>query len=66
MGLIGYLNQRLRNMDVFDVKLAQLAAMFLTLFIVKLVPEIMTISIWWFVGLVILSTIKPFYAFWLK
>ena len=66
MGLISYLNQRVRNLDVFDVKLAQLTAMFLTFFIVKLVPGIMTINIWWFVVLAILSTIKPFYAFWFK
>ena len=66
MGLISYLNQRVRNLDVFDVKLAQLTAMFLTLFIVKLVPGIMTINIWWFVGLAILSTMKPFYSFWFK
>ena len=66
MGLIDYLNQRVKNLDVFDVKLAQLTAMFLTLFIVKLVPGIMTINIWWFVVLAILCTIKPFYAFWFK
>ena len=66
MGLMDYLNQRVKNLDLFDVKLAQLAAMFFTLFMVKLVPRIMTISIWWFVVLAILSTIKPFYAFWFK
>ena len=66
MGLINYLNQRVKNLDVFDVKLAQLTAMFFTLIIVKLIPEIMNISIWWFVGLAILSTMKPFYAFWFK
>ena len=66
MGLMNYLNQRAKNLDVFDIKLAQITAMFFTLIIVKLVPDIMNINIWWFVGLGILSTIKPFYSFWLK
>jgi hypothetical protein len=66
MGLINYLNQRMRNLDVFDIKLAQSTAMFFALIVVKLIPEIMNINIWWFVGLGILSAIRPFYSFWLK
>jgi hypothetical protein len=66
MGLIDRLNQRARKLDIFDMKLAQGTAMFAALIIAKLLPEIMTISIWWFVGLFILCTMKPFHAFWIK
>ena len=66
MGFIDYMNQRVRKASIFDVKSAQGAAMFLALIIAKLVPGIMTISIWWFVGLLILCVIRPVYVFWFK
>jgi hypothetical protein len=40
--------------------------MFLALIIAKLIPDIMDLSIWWFVGFAILCTIKPFYVFWFE
>ena len=66
MGLIDNLNQRAKRFSIFDVKLIQCIAMFFALIIAKLVPEVMTVSIWWFVGLLILFSAKPFYVFWLK
>ena len=64
MGLMNYLNQRAKNLDVFDIKLAQITAMFFTLIIVKLVPDIMNINIWWFVGQRILNLrfFRPYHA----
>jgi hypothetical protein len=53
-------------MSIVDVKLAQLVSMLYALIIVKLVPQILEISIWWFAGLLILLCAKPFYTFWLK
>lgn len=66
MGMIGFLNKRVKKMGIFDVKLAQTAAMFFALIIVKIFPQIMEINIWWFVVLGILSAIKPGCAFWFK
>ncbi len=66
MGLVNRMNHRVKKLGIFDVKLAQMAAMFVTLIIVKLLPEVMTISMWWFVGLLTLCEIKPLYAFWVK
>jgi hypothetical protein len=40
--------------------------MFFVLIIAKLIPDIMDLSIWWFVGLLVLCAIKPFYVFWVK
>ncbi|MFH1884972.1 MAG: sigma factor [Planctomycetota bacterium] len=47
-------------------KLAQGAAMFGALIIAKLIPDIMDLSIWWLVGLLVLCAIKPFYVFWFE
>ena len=66
MGFIDRMNQRARKLSVFDLKLAQGAAMFFALIIAKLISQIMDINVWWFVGLGILCAIKPWYVFWFK
>ncbi|MHC4543439.1 MAG: hypothetical protein ACYTDW_00615 [Planctomycetota bacterium] len=66
MGLLEEMTQRVKKFDIIDVKLAQVVAMFLALIIAKLIPDIMDVSIWWFVVLLIICAIKPFYVFWFK
>jgi hypothetical protein len=66
MFLVGYFNERAKKLTIFDIKLAQAAAMCLILIVAKLVPWILEISVWWFVGLVVLFAIRPVYAFFLK
>ena len=66
MNIIDNMNQRVSKLSVFDVKLAQFSAIFLTLIVVKILPEITNINMWWFIGLLILSAIKPVYAFFFK
>ena len=60
------MNRRVKRFSIIDMKLALGCAMFLALILAKLFPQIMTISIWWFVGLLLLCAIKPFYIFWDK
>jgi hypothetical protein len=66
MGLLEDMDKRVKKFGIIDVKLAQGAAMFAALIIAKLIPQIMALSILWFVGLLIICAIKPFYVFWLK
>ena len=66
MKLLDEMDRRIRRFGIIDEKLAQAAAVFLALFIVKLKPEILNVNIWWFVGLGILSAIKPLYVFYFK
>ncbi len=66
MGLLEDMTRRGRKFDIIDVNLAQGTAMFFALIIAKLIPDIMDLNIWWFVGLTILCTIKPVYVFWIK
>ena len=63
---LGLVNRRIRKLSLLDVKLAQGCVIFLTLIIVKLLPEILSINMWWFVGLLILCAIKPMYAFFVR
>ena len=66
MDILKNLDERAKKFGILDLELAQGAAIFAILIIVKLVPQIMSISIWWFVLLLILCGFKPFYVFWIK
>ena len=64
MGLLEDMNQRVKKFDLVDVKLAQVTAMFGALIIAKLIPDIMDVSVWWFVVMLVVCAIRPFYVFW--
>ena len=66
MVVIEYFNERLKKFSIFDVKLAQGAAIFLALTIVKVFPQIMEIHVSWFVALTILCALRPLYVMFLK
>jgi len=46
--------------------MAQGIGIFVALILAKLIPEIMDINIWWFVTLLVICTIRPFYVFFIK
>jgi len=66
MGLLEDMDKRVKKFGIIDVKLAQGAAMFVALIVAKLIPQIMDLSIWWFVLLLVICAIRPVYVFWLK
>ena len=66
MRVIDYWNRKVEKFTIFDVKLAQGAAMAFVLIIAKLFPQIMTLSIWWFVALAIICALRPAYAMYIK
>lgn len=64
MGRFGWMNERVRRFGIWEMKLAQGAAIFLALIVVKLVPQILTVSVWWFVILAALCAIRPICVFY--
>lgn len=66
MKFIDSMNKRAQRLDIWDIKLAQGAAMCVILIVVKLLPQILIISIWWFVVLLMLLVIKPLVSFYFK
>ena len=58
-----YCDVRARRLGLLDTKLSQAAAMFVALIIVKLVPRIMDVCVWWFVVLAIVFAVKPLITF---
>ncbi|MDH3197943.1 MAG: hypothetical protein OEO21_06855 [Candidatus Krumholzibacteria bacterium] len=59
-----YFDTRARRLGILDTKLAQAAAICFAIVIVKLIPQIMQLSIWWFVALAILCAIRPLMTFY--
>ena len=66
MKIISFFNQRLKSFTIWDIKLAQLAAMFVLIILIRFIPQIITLNIWWYVAGVILSAIRPLYVMFLK
>lgn len=66
MTVIEYFNGRVKKLTIFDVKLIQLTAMCLILIVAKLFPQMLEISVGWYVALLIVAVIRPLYAFFFK
>lgn len=61
--IICYFNDRVKHLTIWDVKLVQGAAMLLAVIIVKLIPPILDVSIWWFAAAAVVIAIRPMWAF---
>jgi hypothetical protein len=66
MLFIDYFNKRVKRLNIYDIKLIQGSAMALALIIVKLFPQIMGLSLWWFVAFLVICLIRPYYMFFIK
>lgn len=60
----GYFDTRARRLGILDTKLAQAAAIFFALIVVKLFPRIMDVKIGWFVLLAVVCAVKPLITFY--
>ena len=63
---IDYWNRKVRRLKIVDVKLVQVASMAAVLVLVKLFPEIMSLSVWCFVALWVICILRPAYVFWFE
>ena len=66
MRILEHMNERVKKLSIFDIKLFQCTGIFAVLVLVKLIPEIMDINIWWFVGLLVLCSIKTVHVLFIK
>jgi len=51
---IHYWNEKAKQFTIWDLKYAQIWTAAWILLLVKIFPRIMLLSIWWFVGLIVL------------
>ncbi|MCK4527231.1 hypothetical protein KAW18_07645 [candidate division WOR-3 bacterium] len=66
MDFLENINERVKRFNIIDIKLVQCTTIFAMLIIVKFIPKIMDINIWWFVALLVLCAIKPLYVMYIK
>ena len=66
MRILEHMNERVKKLSIFDIKLFQCTGIFAVLVLVKLIPEIMDINIWWFVGLLVLCAVKTVHVLFIK
>ena len=65
MSWIDYWNRKVKQCTIWDVKLAQIWAAAFMLIIVKIFPQIMQLSVWWFVAIMALCAPRLFVV-WFK
>lgn len=66
MKVLSEMDRRIKKFGIIDEKLAQAAAVFLTLIVVKYIPDILNINTWWFFVLLVVCAAKPLYVFYIK
>jgi len=60
------LSERVKRLDIADIKLIKWATFFATIIIVKLFPQLLRINYWILAALMITCSIRPGYKFWIK
>ena len=62
--MLRFFDRRARRLGIIDTKLAQAATIAFALAVVKVFPQIMELSIWWFVGAAVIFAVKPAITFY--
>lgn len=57
-----YWNAQVKKFTIIDVKLGEGAAMATTLIVVSFFPQILELSVWWFVAALVCCIIRPWYV----
>jgi hypothetical protein len=66
MRLWDFFDRRIKRFSIVDEKLAQLAAVFGALIIVRWYPHLLEYDSRWYWTLLVLCAIKPLYVFYVK
>ena len=63
---VEYWDRKVKKFGLLEVKMAQGAAIGATLIVAKLFPQILGLSLWWFVALVVICGLEVHYVLWVK
>ncbi len=66
MKLFQWINRRIKKLTIIDIKLIAIAGMAIGIILVKLVPSIYNMNIWWFIWIAALSLIEVYYVIFFK
>jgi hypothetical protein len=66
MKYIDYWDRKVKKWGIFELTMAQGATMGFTLIILKIFPQILALSVWWFIALWVVCGGPVAYALWFK
>ena len=66
MSWIDYWNRKVKQFTIWDLKLGQVWTAAWILIIIKIFPQIMRLSVWWFVAIIVLCAPRLFYVLCMK
>ncbi len=66
MKMIKNFNKRIRFFTFWDIKLIKLCTVLITIILIKLIPEITSLSYWWYIVVLVLAAIRPIYLTFFK
>jgi len=66
MNIIDFFNERIKSLNLWDFKLAQLAALLFMWIVVKIFPSLLGVSFYWLVIPLVLVAFRLFYVIFLK
>jgi len=62
--MLEFFDARARRLGIVDTKLAQAAAIFFALTLVKIFPQIMNLSVWFYAAAAAIFAIRPLQTFY--
>ena len=67
MKILNFFTAKIRDyFTIWDIKLIQLSAMLILIVLIKIIPQIISLNIWWYVVGAILAAIRPIYVIYFK
>jgi hypothetical protein len=64
--IITFFNNRVKRFTIFDIKLVQGSAMIVALIFAKYIPQLLDISVWWFIAALVIISARPMYLMYGK
>ncbi len=66
MSLFKWADERVKMLGWIDLKLIGLACFCLGIVLAILIPRLLDVNIWWFIAIIVLFCVKPYYVILFK
>lgn len=66
MGLFKWANEKVKKLTFVDVKLVAFIGICIGLILAKLIPDVLNLSLWWFVAIGVLFLLRVYYVILFK
>lgn len=66
MSWMDFWDRKVKQFSIWDVKVAQIWTAGWVLILIKIFPQIIELSVWWFVGVLVLCLPRLVYIVWLR